>query len=331
MSMKYLRISNRRNGLRRVTVRIRTRQSYYAYGAGNAPHRAGRPIPNGAISLLRAIAPVARPSLVASPHSGFPRRMTSPTPLDAGTIGHAVEHGIATVTFAHPRGNSLPGALLRELAATFDALAPRDDVRVIVLRSAGTGPFCAGASFDELRSITDAPQGKLFFSGFAHVILAMRRCPQFVIARIHGKAVGGGVGLAAAADYSVATRAAAVRLSELAVGIGPFVVGPVIEHKIGRGHFTAMSVDYDWRDAAWAERTGLYARVAETVDEVDEIIEALAQKLATANPDAMRELKRVFVAGTEHWDTLLYERAAISGSLILTPPARKALAALARG
>ncbi len=257
--------------------------------------------------------------------------MTAPSPLDAGTVSLSVEHGIATVTFGHPKGNSLPGATLRELAATFDGLAPRDDVRVIVLRSLGNGPFCAGASFDELRSLTSESEGQVFFSGFAHVILAMRRCPQFVIARVHGKAVGGGVGLAAAADYSVATRAAAVQLSELAVGIGPFVVGPVIEHKIGHVHCIAMSVDYDWRDAAWAERAGLYARVAESVAEVDEIIDALARKLAAANPGAVRELKRIFFEGTDHWETLLYERAAISGSLILTPAAREALAALARG
>ena len=257
--------------------------------------------------------------------------MTAPSPLDAGTVSLAVEHGIATVTFGHPKGNSLPGITLRELAATFDALAPREDVRVIVLRSEGSGPFCAGASFDELRAIRDEAQGKEFFSGFAHVILAMRRCPQFVIARIHGKAVGGGVGLAAAADYSVATRAASVRLSELAVGIGPFVVGPVIEHKIGHGHYIAMSVDYDWRDASWAERAGLYARVAESVAEVDAVIDALARKLAGANPGAIHALKRVFFEGTDHWETLLYERAAVSGSLILTPPAREALAALSKG
>lgn len=257
--------------------------------------------------------------------------MTAPSPLDAGRVSHTVADGIATVTFGHPKGNSLPGVTLRELAATFDALAPRDDVRVIVLRSEGSGPFCAGASFDELRSIRDEAEGKAFFSGFAHVILAMRRCPQFVIARIHGKAVGGGVGLAAAADYSVATRSASVRLSELAVGIGPFVVGPVIEHRIGHGHYIAMSVDYDWRDAAWAERAGLYARVAESVAEVDDIVDALARKLAAANPGAVHALKRIFFEGTDHWETLLYERAAISGSLILTPAAREALAALARG
>lgn len=253
------------------------------------------------------------------------------SPLNAGTISHTVADGIATVAFAHPRGNSLPGALLRDLAGTFDALALRDDVRVIVLRSDGTGPFCAGASFDELRSIGDEHQGKVFFSGFAHVILAMRRCPQFIITRVHGKAVGGGVGLVAASDYAVAVEGAALRLSELAIGIGPFVVGPVIEHKIGHGHYMALSVDYDWRDAAWGQRTGLYARTAVDMQELDDVVAALARKLAGANPAAMREMKRVFWRGTDHWDALLYERAAISGSLILTDPARAALAAMAKG
>lgn len=251
--------------------------------------------------------------------------MTAPDLLSAGSIRHTVDAGVATITFAHPKGNSLPGALLRELAATFDALGPRDDVRVIVLRSAGSGPFCAGASFDELRRIADEQQGTVFFSGFAHVILAMRRCPQFVVTRVQGKAVGGGVGLVAASDYAIAAPEASLRLSELAVGIGPFVVGPVIEHKIGHGPYMAMSVDYDWRDAAWGERSGLYARVATTAGELDEAVEALARKLAAANPGAVRELKRVFWRGTDHWETLLFERAAISGSLILTPAARAAL------
>jgi methylglutaconyl-CoA hydratase len=251
--------------------------------------------------------------------------MTAPDLLSAGTLRHTVDAGVATISFAHPKGNSLPGALLRELATTFDALAPREDVRVIVLRSEGTGPFCAGASFDELRSIVDEQQGKVFFSGFAHVILAMRRCPQFVISRVHGKAVGGGVGLVAASDYAIAVPEASLRLSELAVGIGPFVVGPVIEHRIGHGHYMAMSIDFDWRDAAWGERTGLYARVAATTGELDDAVTALAHKLAAANPGAVRELKRVFWRDTEHWDTLLYERAAISGTLILTPAARAAL------
>jgi len=233
---------------------------------------------------------------------------------------------IAAITLNRPEArNAQNKQMLDELDACWTKAAQDDDVRVIVLRSEGTGPFCAGATFDELRSIADEAQGTVFFSGFAHVILAMRRCPQFIIARVHGKAVGGGVGLAAAADYAIAAPEASLRLSELAVGIGPFVVGPVIEHKIGHGHYIAMSVDFDWRDAAWGERTGLYARVAATAGELDDAVASLAHKLAGANPGAMRELKRVFWRGTDHWDTLLYERAAISGALILTPAARAAL------
>jgi methylglutaconyl-CoA hydratase len=257
--------------------------------------------------------------------------MSDQSPLDAGTVRLDVTRGIGTITFGHPKGNSLPSATLRELASTFDALAPREDVRVIVLRSEGSGPFCAGASFDELRQIADEHEGTEFFSGFARVILAMRRCPQFVLARVHGKAVGGGVGLAAAADYSLAVRGASVRLSELAVGIGPFVVGPVIAHKVGHGHYTALSVDYDWRDCDWALRAGLFARLAESLPELDSLVDALAARLAAASPLAMREMKRVFWRGTDEWETLLFERAAISGALILTPPARAALAAMAKG
>lgn len=256
--------------------------------------------------------------------------MTPTSPLDAGTVSCDVAGGIATVTFAHPKGNSLPGALLREIAATIDQCGGRDDVRVLVLRSAGTGPFCAGASFDELRALRDERAGLDFFSGFAHVMLAMQRSPQFVITRVQGKAVGGGVGVVAASDYAIAASGASLRLSELAVGIGPFVVGPVIEHRIGNGHFTALSVDHDWRDAAWGERVGLYAKVSDSVEALDRDVAALATRLAGTNPAAMREMKRAARAGTEHWHQLLYERAAISGALILTEAAQQSLAALSR-
>lgn len=257
--------------------------------------------------------------------------MPTPDPIDAGSIAVAVEHGVATVSFSHPKGNSLPGALLGHLATTFDALATSNDSQVIVLRSEGTGAFCGGASFDELRSIRDAAQGLEFFSGFARVILAMRRNPKFILARVHGRAVGGGVGLVAAADYALATENAQVRLSELAVGIGPFVVGPVIEHKIGRGHFSALAADFDWRDAAWARQAALYSRVKDSTIALDAVLDALARKIARSNPDAMREMKRMFWRGTEEWDTLLFERAATSGRLILSNFAQEALAALSRG
>ncbi len=250
--------------------------------------------------------------------------------IESGQVTLEVADGIGTVTFGHPRGNSLPGALLRSLAATIEAAGARDDVRVVRLQSSGTGPFCAGASFDELVAIKDAAQGLEFFSGFMRVILAMKRCPKFIVTRVHGKAAGGAVGLIAASDYCVAHTSGAVRLSELAIGIGPFVVGPPIQHKIGLAHYSAMSVDYDWRDATWAHHVGLYARVTETVEELDDAVDALCRKLAASHPAAMTRLKQVFWEGTDHWDTLLVERAGMGGSLVLSDFTRNAIAAFGK-
>ena len=236
--------------------------------------------------------------------------------------------GVGAVQFSHPKGNSLPGSLLRRLADAMDALGGDETVRVVVLRSGQPGPFCAGASFEELKSITAAAAGKEFFMGFARLILAMRRCPKFIVARVHGKAVGGGVGIVAAADYAIAGPGAAVRLSELAVGIGPFVVGPVIQRKIGLGAFQALAVDAaTWRDAAWAERHGLFAQVADDAGRLDEAVTALSSQLAGFSPDAMARMKGTFWTGTEDWETVLEERAAMSGTLVLSDFARNAIAA----
>ena len=234
--------------------------------------------------------------------------------------------GIGTVTFSHPKGNSLPGALLTRLAEAIAWVGKDPAARVIVLRSDGTGPFCAGASFDELVSIGNPEEGEEFFSGFARVILAMIRAPKFVVVRVHGRAAGGGVGIAAAGDYTMAVRGASAKLSELAVGIGPFVVGPVIGRRIGQGPFAAMAVDADWRDAAWCERHGLYARVCDDVATMDASMNALAGTLAASNPDAMLAMKRVFWQGTEEWHVLLEERARMSGTLVLSEFTRAAIA-----
>jgi methylglutaconyl-CoA hydratase len=253
--------------------------------------------------------------------------MTTP---DSGTVEVAVADGIGTITFHHPKSNSLPGALLARLAATVTTLGQDREVRVILLRSEGKA-FCAGASFEELKAIQTAEQGQQFFSGFMHLILAMVRAPKFVVTRVHGKAVGGGVGVVAASDYALAVEGAAVKLSELAVGIGPFVVGPVIEKKIGLGAFGAMAMDADWRSAEWAERHGLYASVVPDETALDVSLASLCGRLATSNPDAMARLKRVFWEGTEHWPVLLAERAAASGTLVLSDFARRAIAAAGGG
>ncbi|NOT09314.1 MAG: enoyl-CoA hydratase/isomerase family protein [Gemmatimonadales bacterium] len=247
--------------------------------------------------------------------------------MDAGTIRTDVADGIATVTFGHPKGNSLPGALLTSLAAAIETAGRNEAAQVIVLRSEGTGPFCAGASFDEFKTVKDAAEGKRFFSGFAQVILAMIRAPKFVVARVQGKTAGGGVGLVAASDYALATSGAALRLSELAVGIGPFVVGPVIEKRIGLGAFAAMAIDADWRSAEWGERHGLYAELLPTADELDRRVAAFTAKLAGFNPEAMRRLKEVTWEGTAGWPALLAARAEISGTLVLSDFTKRAIGA----
>ena len=252
-----------------------------------------------------------------------PRPANSPD----GYVRTDIENGIGRIEFFHPKSNALPSAILRDLAAAVTAVGADPAARVIVLQSGGTGPFCAGASFDELTAIASPEQGQEFFSGFARVILAMIRAPKFVISRVHGKAAGGAVGLIAASDFSMAVTKASAKLSELAVGIGPFVVGPVIEKKIGLAAFGAMSVDADWRDAAWGERHGLYAKLFDDVAAMDDAVTALATTLAASNPEAMSMLKRVFWAGTEQWDTLLAERAAMSGTLVLSDFTRSAIGA----
>ncbi len=243
-----------------------------------------------------------------------------------GHVNSSISGGIATVQFGHPKGNSLPGSLLKALAENITTLGTNPAARLIVLRSEGQGPFCAGASFDELTAISSPETGKEFFSGFSRVILAMIRAPQFVLVRVHGKAAGGAVGLVAAADYSFAVNSASAKLSELAIGIGPFVVGPVIEKKIGLAAFSAMAVDADWHDAAWCERHGLYSQLFERAEAMDVAIDARAKTLAASNPEAMAKLKKIFWAGTESWDQLLDERAAMSGTLVLSEFTRKAIA-----
>jgi methylglutaconyl-CoA hydratase len=247
--------------------------------------------------------------------------------LDAGVVQAAISDGVGTVRFGHPKGNSLPGALLKRIAESVERLGADPAARVIVLQSEGTGPFCAGASIDEFKAVADAEGGKRFFSGFAQVILAMIRAPKFVVTRVQGKTAGGGVGLIAASDYALAVADAPLKLSELALGIGPFVVGPVIERKIGLAAFSALAIDADWHSATWAERHGLYAEVLDTPVALDTRVRDFAKRLAAYNPEAMRRLKETFWEGTTHWPELLASRAAISGSLVLSEFTRKAIGA----
>jgi len=258
--------------------------------------------------------------------------MLTPTPsssqaLGSGVVTCSITEGIATVSFYHPKSNSLPASLLADIAGRITSAGKHPATRVVVIRSEGHGAFCAGASFDELKQIDSPAAGKEFFMGFARVTLAMRRCPKPIITRVQGKVVGGGVGIVAASDYVLALPEAPVRLSELAVGVGPFVVGPAIERKIGAAAFSALSLDADWRDAAWCERHGLYTRICDNTPALDQVLGTLAHKLATFNPDAISQLKAALWENTPSWDALLEERAAMSGTLVLSDFTRNAIAA----
>ncbi len=243
-----------------------------------------------------------------------------------GYVKSSTVNSITTVEFFHPQSNSLPGKILNSLAEAIRVAGENTESTVIILKSGGNKTFCAGASFDELIQIKNETEGLEFFSGFAKVINAIRTCPKFVVARIQGKCVGGGVGLAAASDYALALDTADIKLSELAVGIGPFVVGPAVERKMGTSAFTSLSIDAtSWRNSSWAFANGLFAELYSNIDELDIAVEKLTNTLSKSSPEAMAELKKVCWKGTENWNQLLMERAAISGRLILSDFSRNAI------
>lgn len=243
-----------------------------------------------------------------------------------GTLLTTIENKIATISFAHPSSNSFPRALLDRLTNEFTVLSINPAVTVIIIKSEGKGAFCAGASFEELLDVSNEAEGTHFFSGFANLINAMRTCSKLIVGRVHGKAVGGGVGIASACDYVLATKNAAIKLSELAIGIGPFVIEPVVSKKIGRTAMAEMTLSaHEWKTADWATAKGLYANTFETIEDLDQAIYDFSIKLSSYNPEALLEMKKVLWDGTEHWNTLLLERAAISGKLVLSDFTRKAL------
>jgi methylglutaconyl-CoA hydratase len=243
-----------------------------------------------------------------------------------GSLITTIENKIATLEFGHPASNSFPRELLNRLTNELNNLSHNSEVSVIVLKSSGSGAFCAGASFDELIAVSNLEEATNFFSGFANLINAMRTCSKIIIGRIHGKAVGGGVGIASACDYALATTGSSIKLSELAIGIGPFVIEPAVSRKIGKSAMSEMTLEAsEWKSAIWANQKGLYSKVYDTTAELDMETTAFANKLSGYNPEALFEMKKILWEGTENWDTLLYERAQISGKLVLSDFAIKAL------
>ena len=246
--------------------------------------------------------------------------------MSQGHVISSYSNSITTIEFYHPAQNSMPGFLLADLVEHIQNAGSDENTILIVLKSAGDRSFCAGASFTELAAIDNFDAGKNFFMGFANVINAIRQCPKLVIGRVHGKAVGGGVGLASACDYCMATKYASIRLSELAVGIGPFVIGPAVERKIGLSAFSQMAINAsEWQTAEWGKQKGLFTEVFDSTDQLDAYISHFTGDLITKNPEALRLLKKVFWEGTDQWDGLLEDRAEISGQLILSDFAKEAI------
>lgn len=234
-------------------------------------------------------------------------------------VKQTIKNGVGYIEFFHPSHNSLPSNILSELARTIKNAGENANIKVIVLKSGGDRTFCAGASFEELVAINDEETGKEFFSGFANVINAMRKCPKFIVGRIQGKTVGGGVGLASATDYCMATKFAAIKLSELNIGIGPFVVGPAVQRKLGLSGMSQIAIDANsFYSAQWAKDKGLFTQVFESTEELDEAVTTFAENLSNYNPKAMSEMKTMFWKDTEDWDQLLMQRAKISGRLVLS-------------
>ena len=243
-----------------------------------------------------------------------------------GSLYTNINGKVATIEFGHPASNSFVAELLDRLTTEFHTLSENSDISVIVLKSEGDRAFCAGASFDELMSVSNLEEGKIFFSGFANVINAMRTCKKVILGRVQGKTVGGGVGLASACDYVFASVDASIRLSELTIGIAPLVIEPAVERKIGTAAISELSLSpSEWKNAYWAQEKGLFSKVFDSMKELDNDLEFFTEKLASYNPEALEDWKKILWKNTSHWDTLLVERAAITGKLVLSEFTRNAL------
>jgi methylglutaconyl-CoA hydratase len=240
------------------------------------------------------------------------------TPMNQGSLHTALEAKVLTIEFGHPKGNSMPGALLANLACSINDAAKDPKVGAVILKSAGEGVFCSGASFDELLEVKTQQESELFFGGFAKVIIAIKNSPKPIVASIQGKAIGGGVGLIAACDYTIAIRKSAVRLSELALGFGPFIIGPVVERKIGKSSFQNLTLDTEWRDSAWCLQNGLFSKVVDSFSELQQFTKNIAMTLASSNPAALKSLKDIFWSDFPNLEALLSSRVQTTASLVLT-------------
>lgn len=242
-----------------------------------------------------------------------------------------IENQISTITFGTPKSNSLPGEILEKLAKTILEEGAKPEVKIILLKSEGEKAFCAGASFDELLEIKDLETSKKFFGGFAKVLNAMRTCGKIVVVRVQGKTTGGGVGITCAADYCFATENASLALTEINLEIGPFVISPFVERKVGKSQMIAMSLDAEFRDANWAVQHNVYNKIFSTISEMDEEIEKFLNRLSTKNHKVLAKIKELSWEGTEHFGEILPEKINISANLVLEDSAKENIQKIKEG
>ena len=250
--------------------------------------------------------------------------------ISDGSILTRNDNGIGIIEFAHPKGNSLPGKLLDKLAVQIQLFGENPDCKALLIRSQGNGPFCAGASFDELLNLKSQEQSEVFFSGFAKVMSAMISCPKFIVCRVQGKAIGGGVGLIAASDYVLAHKDSSIKLSELSIGFGPFIIGPIVERKLGRANFQNLTIDSEWRDSSWCCERGLFSTLHESIEELDRATSAILKELSERNIEAMRSLKKIFWEDSSTLSNLIFTRVKETAKLALSPFVREKVQALVK-
>lgn len=225
---------------------------------------------------------------------------------------------IGRIKFFHPKGNSLPSNLLDELVQAFEKSEKDPDIRVIVLESKGNS-FCAGASLKELKKLKNIDETTSFFMGFADLLNTIRKMSKFVLAKVHGKVVGGGVGLVAVCDYAFATNAALIKLSELSIGLGPYVIEPAVSRKIGTTAFTQLSLDSaEWKSAQWGLENGLYAKCVTDKKALDQTVINNAERLSNYDQQSLRHLRKLHWKDTNNWESLLPKNAKITAKLALS-------------
>jgi methylglutaconyl-CoA hydratase len=223
-----------------------------------------------------------------------------------------VRDGVAVVTMARERvRNAFNEAMIEELDAAFIELGAEPVVRAIVL--AGRGPvFCAGADLEWMARMADftAQENRRDALRLAHMLRTISRCPKPTLARVHGDAFGGGLGLVAACDMAFAAADASFCLSETRLGLIPATIGPHVVRAIGRRNALRYFQTAETFDSAEALRIGLLHGVAAR-EQLDATISEVLDALSLTSQQATREAKRLVhdIAGQPLTDQLLADTA----------------------